>query len=84
MTAPTSSVLDGAIAQAREWSASSGDELRLSRAQAVELADAAALGAHARRTLRAVMQLLLDAEANGAKVVRVDAVREALIAGGPR
>lgn len=85
MSAPTSTVLDGAIAQAREWSASSGDGWRLSKAQVVALADAAAVGQQARAAVRAVLQLLVDATENGAKVVRIDAVRDALhFAGGAR
>jgi len=74
--------LDGAIAQAREWSASSGDDWRLSKAQVVALADAAAAGQQARAAVRAVLQLLVDATENGAKVVRTSDVRDALQIGG--
>jgi hypothetical protein len=82
VSAPTSTVLDGAIAQAREWSASSGDDWRLSKAQVVALADAAAAGQQARAAVRAVLQLLVDATENGAKVVRTSDVRDALQTGG--
>jgi hypothetical protein len=82
MTASTSTVLDGAVAQAREWSASSGDDWRLSKAQVVALADAADAGRAAVATLRAVTRLLADADISGARVVRIDAVRHAIVLGG--
>lgn len=84
MSAPATTVLEGAIAQAREWSASSGDEWRLSKAQVVALADAAEGGRIAIRVVRAVSELLRDTAANGAKVVRINDVLKALRPGGGR
>lgn len=84
MSAPTRAVLEGAVAQAREWSASSGDEWRLSKAQVVALADAAEGGRVAIRVVRAVSELLRDADANSAKVIRIDALRDALLVRGSR
>jgi hypothetical protein len=81
MTAPVSTVLDGAIAQAREWSASSGDDWRLSKAQVVALADAAEGGRVAQAAVRAAVRLLADADECGSTHVRIDALRAVLLFG---